>query len=195
MITLASLSPSRAAILRASGVAFEVAASGVNEAAVKARLLEQGCGPRGIAVALADEKALAVSARREGLVIGADQTLDLSGELMDKADDLAGARRHLERLVGRTHVLHAAVTLARGGAALWRCVSSPRLHVRAASEAFLDNYLASEGSSVLGSVGCYHLEGSGAQLMERVEGDYFSVLGLPLIELLSALRAHGALTA
>lgn len=192
-ITLASLSASRAAILGASGVSFEVAASGVDEAVLKARLLNEGRGPREIAVALADEKALAVSARRDGLVIGADQTLEIGGELMDKAKDLSGARRRLERLRGRVHVLHAAVTLARDDAVLWRCVSSPRLHVRAASDAFLDDYLTREGAAILGSVGCYYLEGLGAQWMERVEGDYFAVLGLPLIELLGALRDLGAL--
>jgi septum formation protein len=193
-ITLASLSSSRAAMLRASGVAFEVAPSCVDEAVLKTRLLGAGRGPGEIAAALADEKALAVSRQRDGLVVGADQTLDLSGALMDKAEDLLAVRRHLELLRGRAHVLHAAVALSRRGEVLWRCLSSPVIHVRAFSAAWLDDYISGQGESLLDSAGCYHLEGAGAQMMERIEGDFFAVLGLPLIELLGALRAHGALS-
>lgn len=193
MIVLASASAVRAKMLRDSGVSFELVSSGVDEAAPKARLLKAGASPREIAQHLAEAKGLAVSSRGVGLVIGADQTLDLDGELIDKAEDLSEARERLQRLRGRSHTLHTAVALARSGEVIWRLTASPRLLMRDFTDTYLDAYLAASGEAVLSSVGCYHLEGSGAQLFERIEGDYFSVLGLPLIELLGALRSEGAL--
>ena len=192
-VVLASKSASRSAMLRAAGVAFETAGAGVDEAAAKAELLAKGAGPREIAEHLARLKALAVSAGRPGLVIGADQTLDLDGRLFDKAETCAEARAHLTALRGRAHSLHTAAVVAEDGEIVWRATESPRLTVRGFSDEFLDGYLARGGAALLGSVGCYLLEGEGAQLFERIEGDYFAVLGLPLLPLLEFLRSRGAL--
>ena len=191
MIILASASPTRARMLKDAGIAFEVAASGLDEAVAKARLSAVGAHPQQVAEHLAEAKALAVAAARQALVIGADQTLDLDGALLDKAADLNAARVRLEGLRDRTHRLHSAAAIARGGEVIWRCTSSPTLTMRAFSDGFLDGYLATCGEAAVRSLGCYHLEGRGAQLIDRVEGDYFAVLGLPLIELLAALRDLG----
>ncbi len=193
-IVLASKSPSRQAVLQAAGVAFEAVGSGVDEEAVKAQLLREGTGPREIALRLAEAKAIAVSARRpEAIVIGADQTLDLDGALFDKVETTAEARARLQHLRGKPHLLHSAVVAAQGGAVVWRRLESPRLVMRAASDAFIDAYLARHGAALLGSVGCYQLENDGVQLFEQVEGDYFAILGLPLTPLLNLLRETGAL--
>jgi septum formation protein len=192
-VVLASRSSSRAAILRGAGVTFEIAGSGVDEAAVKTVLLAEGAGPRAIAERLAAAKAADVSQATPALVIGADQTLDLEGVLGDKVATLAEARARLRALRGRRHTLHAAVALARQGEILWRTTQSPSLVMRDFSDDFLEGYLARAGEALTGSVGCYYLEGEGAQLFERIEGDYFAVLGLPLLPLLERLRHFGAL--
>ncbi len=193
MIILASASVTRARMLKEAGIAFEVAASGLDEAAAKARLKAGGASPRQVAEHLAELKALAVLSAPEALVIGADQTLDLDGALLDKAEDVNGARARLESLRGRSHQLHTAAAIARGGEVIWRRASSPTLTMRPFSDGFLDRYLACGGEAAVHSLGCYYLEGAGAQLFDRVEGDYFAVLGLPLIELLAALRGLGAI--
>ena len=194
-VTLASRSSARQMILRNAGVAFEAVSPGVDEDAAKAGLLAERVTPRDIADALAEMKAVKVSARRPGLVIGADQTLDLGGALIDKVDTLEAARQRLLALRGTTHKLHSAVVVARDGLPIWRTVESPRLSVRPFSEAWLDDYLASRGEAVLWSVGCYELEREGVQLFDRIDGDYFAIVGLPLIGLLDFLRLHGALAA
>ncbi len=194
-VVLASTSASRSTLLRNAGVAFESVSPGVDEDAAKAALLGEGAGPRDIADALAELKAIRVSGRRPGLVIGADQTLDLDGELIDKAGSLDEARDRLIRLRGRRHRLHSAVVVARDGSPIWREVQTASLEVRDFSDDFLDSYLARLGPAVLSSVGCYHLEGEGVQLFHRIEGDYFAILGLPLNGLLDLLRRHGALAA
>ncbi|HEY5288914.1 MAG TPA: nucleoside triphosphate pyrophosphatase [Caulobacteraceae bacterium] len=193
MIVLASASSTRAALLRAAGVTFEVVSSGVDEGAVKTRMLRSDAIANEIAGELALAKALAVSASRSDLVIGADQTLELDGELFDKVETLDDARERLRQLRGRTHTLHSAVALARNGETLWQAVTSPKLTMRAFSDTWLETYLATAGEAALNSVGCYNLEGPGAQLFAVIEGDYFSVLGLPLIELLAALRREAVL--
>jgi septum formation protein len=196
VIVLASQSASRAAILRSAGVAFETAAAGIDEAAEKQRLIAAGDGPREVAERLAHLKAVTVSAERpQALVIGADQTLELDGALHDKAANLDEARARLTELRGKRHRLHAALTVARAGASIWRTTESPVLTMRRFSPAFLDGYLARNGQAMLGSVGCYQLEGEGAQLFEAIEGDYFAILGLPLLPLLDFLRREGALAA
>jgi len=195
VITLASQSASRAAILRGAGVPFEIASPGVDEAAAKASLLAEGAGPREVADALAELKAVKVSRGRDGLVIGADQTLELDGALYDKAPDIPAARARLRALRGKPHRLHAAVVVARDGRVQWRDLQSATLVMRNFSDAFLDAYLAQEGEAALGSVGCYRLEGLGAQLFEKVEGDYFAILGLPLWGLLEVLRTEQLLSA
>lgn len=188
-LILASKSASRSALLRGAGVAFETAGSGVDEDETKRRML--GEGPRAVARALAAEKAVAVSRRGPGLVIGADQTLDLGGTLFDKAEGLVEAKDRLMILRGRTHLLHSAVALAEDGKVVWEETVSASLTMRFFSEAFLDGYLQRGGENLLGSVGCYMLEGEGAQLFDSIDGDYFTILGLPLFGLLAELRRRG----
>lgn len=194
-VILASKSAARRAILTGAGVAHEAAVAGVDEDAVKVEMLAKGAGPREIAEALAEIKAVRVSHGRPGLVIGADQTLDLAGALYDKAETVAAARERLQILRGKPHQLHSAVVVARDGAPIWREVATATLTMRDFSDAFLDQYLATEGEQALGSVGCYRLEGPGAQLFSKIEGDYFTILGLPLMGLLDLLRAHGEISA
>ncbi len=180
-------------MLAGAGVSFEALPSQVDEAALKSCV---GGPPEALAAALAQAKAQAVSALHpEALVIGGDQLLVCGGTIYDKPRDLAEAATHLRALSGQTHELVTAVCLVQGGAQLWSHVESAHLSMRSFSEAFLQTYLAAEGTELLHCVGAYRLEGLGAQLFTRVEGDYFTVLGLPLLALLDALRARGALPA
>jgi septum formation protein len=190
-ITLASQSRVRGDLLRAAGVAIETASPGVDEDAVKERL--SGSSPRHIAGVLADEKALAVSGARDGLVIGADQTLEFEGRLYDKARDVAEARTRLMQFRGKPHQLHAAVSLARGDTVIWRETVTATLTMRDFTDAWLGDYLAGNDEDILSSVGCYQLENIGVQLFSAIEGDYFAILGLPMLGLLEALRREGAL--
>jgi septum formation protein len=128
------------------------------------------------------------------LVIGADQTLELDGRLFDKPADLAEARAQLLALRGRSHKLHAAVALVRGGGILWRTLETATLQMRQFSEAFLAQYLVAEAGEILQCVGAYRLEGLGAQLFEAIDGDYFTILGLPLVGVLQALRSIGEIS-
>lgn len=192
-VILASTSRARGALLAGAGVAFTAESPGVDEAEAKGRLLSEGADPKKVAEVLAGLKAVAVSARKPGLVIGADQTLELDGELFDKAENLEQARVRLAAMRGRTHRLHSAVVVAQNGAPVWETTDTAHLHMRDFSDRFLDAYLAESGPELLGSVGCYLLEGPGVQLFERIEGDYFTILGLPLLGLLEFLRQQGAL--
>jgi septum formation protein len=193
-LILASASPARAALLRAAGVAHEIEPARVDEEAVKAGLDAAGARPRDAADALAELKALRVSARRPGrLVLGADQTAELAGARLDKPRDREAARAQLRALRGATHALHSAAALALDGAVIWRHVGLARLTMRGFSDAFLEDYLDRMGERATRTVGGYELEGEGVQLFARVEGDHFTVLGLPLIPLLDVLRARGEL--
>ncbi len=192
-ITLASQSAARSLILAGAGVVFDTVVSGVDEDLVKARIQGAGGAPRSCALALAEIKALTVASTIPGLVIGADQTLEFEGALYDKAATLDEARARLLALRDAPHHLHSAVVLVRGDEVLWSDVSTATLTVRDFSLEFLDHYLALEGQALLGSVGCYRLEGPGAQLFSSIQGDYFAILGLPLLGLLDQLRSHGAL--
>jgi len=192
-VILASKSAARRAVLDGVGVLFEAATAGVDEDAVKTALLAEGATPREIAEALAELKAVKIAARRPGLVIGADQTLEFEGGLYDKVETVDAARERLRLLRGRPHQLHSAVVVAKDGAPVWRELASATLVMRDFSDAFLEAYLAAEGEAALGSVGCYRLEGPGAQLFDRIEGDYFAILGLPLLALLEFLRNHQVL--
>ena len=194
-ITLASKSAARRAVLTGAGVPHEAAAAGVDEDAVKASLLAEGAGPRAVADALAELKAIRVSAKTAGLVIGADQTLDLEGALYDKVEDLAAARERLKLLRGKTHKLHSAVVVAKDGQAIWREVVSASLTMREFSDAFLEAYLAVEGDAALGSVGCYRLEGRGGRGGCGGGGGGCAFRGLPRVGRLDLLRRHGELAA
>lgn len=190
-LILASASAARRRMLEAAGLAFEVEVPRVDEESAKASLRAEGLNPRALADALAELKALSVSRQRAGFVIGADQMLALEGETLDKPKHRDEARAHLQQLRGRTHELITAAVVAAEGAVVWRHIDTPRLKMRAFTDTFLDAYLDRAGETALASVGAYQLEGLGAQLFERVEGDYFSVLGLPLLSLLAFLREHG----
>jgi septum formation protein len=194
-VVLASKSLARRAVLEGAGVPVEIAVAGVDEEAVKASMLAEGATPRDIADALAELKALKVARARPELVVGADQTLEFEGGLYDKVANLDEARERLKLLRGKPHRLHSAVVVARDGAPVWRELASATLTMRNFSDGFLEDYLATEGAAALGSVGCYRLEGPGAQLFSKIEGDYFAILGMPLLGLLEFLRQHGALSA
>jgi septum formation protein len=188
---LASTSATRQDMLRNAGLAFTAAPSGVDEAALKQNFTGP---PAALAVALARAKAQAVAARHPGaLVLGADQLLLCEGRVFDKPASLTEAADHLRALSGHAHQLVTAAVVVRDGAGVWDHVETATLHVRPLSEAFIADYLAAEGEAVCASVGAYRLEGLGAQLFTRVEGDVFTILGLPLLPLLGFLRAHGGL--
>lgn len=191
-LILASASEVRARVLKGAGVDFDIHPAHVDEEAVKDSLLAAKAPLRDVADALAELKALRVSANRpDALVLGADQVLAFEGELVNKCASLDEARTLLRRLRGRSHQLISALVLAKAGGAIWRRAETATLKMRDFSDRFLDDYLASEGEELLKGVGCYRLESRGAQLFERVEGDYFTVLGLPLQSLLAVLRQHG----
>lgn len=190
-LILASGSVIRRKILEAADVPVIVEKPRVDEEAVKAGLRAEGVKPRDQADALAEVKALSVSNLKHGFVLGADQMLALGDNVFDKPADRAAARAQLQLLRGKTHMLICAAVIAKDGAVIWRHIETPRLKMREFSDAFLDDYLDRIGEAAYASVGGYQLEGLGSQLFDRVEGDYFSVLGLPLLPLLAFLREHG----
>lgn len=191
-LVLASGSASRARMLAAAGVDCVIDPADIDEQALMPADADAGA----TALALAGLKALAVSAHHPGLlVLGGDSILDFAGERISKSPDKAAAKALLTRLSGHTHRIVSAAVLVRDGAVVWRHVGEGTLTMRPLSEAFLEAYLAAEAPAVLASVGCYHLEGRGAQLFDRIDGDFFSILGLPLLPLLAALRAQGLLQA
>jgi septum formation protein len=196
-VILASRSAARARLLRAAGVTFVAAEALVDEASVRDSLHAAGVPAEDAAVALAELKAGSVAARvpEEAIVLGADQLLEVDGAWLDKPADAAAARAQLLRLRGREHRLVSGVVAFRGGSRVWHHVDVARLWLRPFSDSFVDAYLAAAGPGLLGSVGAYELEGLGAQLMGRVEGDYFTILGLPLLPLLQFLREQGVLDA
>lgn len=193
-VVLASGSAVRAALLRSAGVSTTVDIPGVDEAEIKAGMLAEGADAAAIAETLAQLKAQRVSQRhRQQLVVGADQVLSCDGRLYDKPGTLTEAREQLLSLRGRRHQLSSAVALVRGGNRLWHHIGRATLTMREFSEDFLDHYLQATGKAVCEIVGGYQLEGLGSQLFADVDGDYFTILGLPLLPLLDILREQGVL--
>ncbi|BBK39756.1 Maf-like protein [Allostella sp. ATCC 35155] len=191
-VILASASRVRASLLTAAGLTFEVVVSAVDEDEIKRSLRADGADVATAADTLALAKAQRVSQRHPGaLVIGADQILDCNGTWFDKPPDIAHARAQLFALRGRSHILATAVCVVRNGERIWHARAQPRLTMRTFTADFLDRYLEREGASVLSSVGAYRLEGLGVQLFAAIDGDHFSILGLPLLPLLEFLRQHG----
>ena len=189
-IILASRSPFRQMLLRNAGLTFEAMAAAIDERAIEDSLSADRLSPAEVALALAQAKARDVaSGRPEALVIGSDQTLSLGERVFHKPADLSDAREHLRAMSGRTHELNSAVVLVENGAIAWRHVSTARLTMRLLSDDFIGRYLDRVGQSVLASVGAYQLEGEGIQLFEHIEGDYFTILGLPMLPLLAQLRS------
>jgi septum formation protein len=193
-LVLASASTIRAQLLAAAGVYFRIEPIELDEGLLKQVCRAEGRDAADCALALAEVKARQVAARfGRAVVIGADQFL-VCGEIwFDKPADLGQARTQLRALRGRTHELVTAVCAVQGGSRLWHAVSRPRLTMRHFNDAFLDDYIAAEKADILGSVGAYRLEGRGVQLFECIEGDYFAILGLPLLELLGFLRTTGVI--
>ncbi|MDY0872171.1 Maf family protein [Dongia rigui] len=195
-LVLASGSAARAKMLRDAGVTLEIIKPAVDEDELKASYRAEGADVIDTAIALAEMKAQAVSRKQDGrYVLGADQMLECEGVWFDKPADIAAARAQLKALRGRKHHLISAAVLVKDGQRLWHHVDRAELTMRDVSDEFLEWYLALAGDAVTASVGAYHLEGLGAQLMTRVRGDFFTVLGLPLLPVLAILRSHGMLRA
>jgi len=197
MIILASQSASRKAMLAAAGVEFTAEAAGVDEESVKAAMIGEGTDGRRLADALAELKAIKVSRRHpSALVLGCDSTVAAEdGTLIDKAESREDSRTQLQGLRGTTHKLTSAAVVALGGEPIWRHVDTAKLTMRPFSDTFLDSYLDREWPAIGGCVGGYRLEGLGVQLFSRIDGDHFTILGLPLLPLLDWLRERGELRA
>ena len=192
-IILASGSQSRRAVLTAAGIEADTIKPNVDEDAAKASFRASDMKVRDQAMQLAELKSVKISMREPGLVIGCAQMLSLDGEAFDKPVDLADARNHLVKLSGKTHTLETAIVISEEGKPVWRHLARPKLTVRPLSGAFIDTYVETVGEPLLSTVGAYQLEGLGAQLFTRIDGDYFSILGLPLLPLLDYLRTRGVL--
>jgi septum formation protein len=193
-IVLASASPSRRALLENAGIAFTARPAEIDERTVEAPLAASGAAPAEIAMTLAEAKALDVArGEPEAVVIGADQVLAAGARRWNKPATIAEARHQLMELSGHTHELHSAMAVARGRKLIWRHAEIARMTMHPLSVATIDAYLDSAGDAALSSVGAYQIEGPGIQLFERIEGDYFAILGLPLLPLLSFLRSEGVI--
>ena len=192
-LILASGSATRAKMLRDAGLAIETATPAVDEAEVKASLKATGASASDVAEALAEMKAQRISPRFPGhLVLGSDQMLECERRWLDKPGSREAAREQLTMLRGREHSLITSAVLVRDGVRIWHHTDRATLRMRVFSDAFLESYLDEAEESVLSSVGAYHLEGLGAQLFEQVRGDFFTILGLPLLPVLAILRELGA---
>lgn len=194
MIVLSSSSTTRRKLLTQTGLHFKTAKPPVDETVIKTKLKNAGATAEQVAENLAESKANSVAAILPGAhVIGADQMLECDGVWYDKPASREGAKAHLKSLRGKTHKLITAAVIAYEGRIVWRLVDTAHMTMRDFSDEFLDRYLEKAGEGVIHSVGAYQLEGAGAQLFDKVEGDFFSILGLPLIPLLAGLRETGAL--
>lgn len=192
-IILASGSASRRALLAGAGVPARSIKPNVDEDSAKAAMRAENMSVRDQAMRLAEMKALKISRTEPGLVIGGDQMLNLEGEAFDKPDNLTAAADHLRNLSGKTHTLETAIVIAENGEFIWRHLARPKLTVRTLGEGFITSYIDHCRDALLTTVGAYQLEGMGAQIFSKIEGDYFSILGLPLLPLLDYLRVRGVL--
>lgn len=193
-LLLASQSAGRANILRAAGLSFETSPAHIDEEGLTAALQAEGQSPRNIADALAEAKAIKISSRLPGvIVLGADSVLALDdGVMLTKPDDKDDAKAQLRTMAGRRHRLFSAVVAARDGQAIWRHVDVAKLSMRALSDSFIDAYVEQNWDSIRWTVGCYEIEGAGVQLFDRVEGDPWTIIGLPMLPLLQWLRTIGS---
>lgn len=194
-LILASGSASRAMLLRNAGIPFVKIPSTVDEDQIKDECLFRGFTPKAIAMRLAEAKAQQVALANPGLVLGGDQVLQLDNDLISKSPDMAAARDLLKRMSGKTHYLHAGMALCENGHLIWSSVETAEMTVRPLTGAFIDRYLEEAGEKLLSTVGNYMLEGSGVHLFDAIRGDYFTVLGLPLLPLLGKLRQLKVLNA
>lgn len=193
-IILASGSKIRATLLRNAGLEIEVSPARVDEVALKSALLQEDATPRDVADALAEIKAQKISAKQpEAIVIGCDQILELKGSIFDKPTSPDDAHAQLKALSGQTHRLMSACVLYQGGEPLWRHVGVARMFIHTLSDTYIQDYVDRNWDEIQHCVGCYQLEAEGARLFSRIEGDNFTVLGLPLLELLSYLSLRGTL--
>jgi len=193
-LVLASKSSGRRAMLENAGLVFDTDAANVDEESVKEALKAEGAPVERAAEALAELKARRVSPRHpDAFVLGADSMLECEGRWFDKAQTMAEARAQLVALSGREHKLVTSAVLVRGDERIWHHTAVARLTVRALSESFLDDYLAAIGDQALSSVGCYQVEGRGLQLFSSIKGDFYAIVGLPMVALLEQLRALGEL--
>lgn len=192
-VILASGSQSRQALLAGAGVEAETVKPNLDEDAFKSAMRAQGASVADQAMRLAELKAIKVSEQRAGLTIGGDQMLSLGNRVFDKPEDMDAARTHLEALSGQTHRLETAIVVAEEGRIVWRHLAQPELTMRPLTLGFIDKYIATLGDDVLSTVGSYKLESLGSQLFSEIKGDYFSILGLPLLPLLDYLRIRGVI--
>jgi septum formation protein len=196
-LVLASKSPFRARLMSNAGLDFETGSADVDERAIEVPLVKAGLPPDDVAQVLAEAKALAVWDtgywHPDALILGCDQTLDLGGKRLHKPADMEQARRQILDLSGKTHHLHSAMALVVGGETVWRHVSTAHLTMRPLTAEAVGRYCAKAEDAVLQSVGGYQIEGRGIQLFERIEGDYFTIVGLPLLPLLQELRNRGVI--
>jgi septum formation protein len=191
-LILASGSSSRRTLLENAGLEFEVVPAELDERAAEAPLLKSGAPMEDVALALAMAKATMVSDAHAGaLVVGGDQMLELDGERLTKPADMEAARHQLRKLSGKTHTLHSAAVCARDGEIVWQHVEPAHVTIRPLTPQFIGRYLAAVGPAALSSVGAYQVESRGIQLFEKIDGDFFAILGLPLVPLLAFLRSQG----
>ena len=192
-IILASGSPIRKQILEDSGVMFEVVVKSIDEASIKSSMIKEGANNLSIVSALAELKSIKVSSETPGLVIGADQIMVFDGAIYDKPKTREEARERLITIRNKTHYLMGSVVVSEGGVSVWRHSSKVELRVRNFTDKFIENYIDQEGDALLQTVGAYRFEKRGSQLFSSVKGDFFSVLGLPLLPLLDYLRTRNAI--
>lgn len=191
-LILASKSPFRAKLLSDAGIKFTAQKANIDERAIEAPLFHSGTTPEEVALILAEAKAIEVSERfPHALIIGCDQTLSLGDEIYHKPENMDEARRRLLELSGKTHQLNSAVALVQNGQTVWRHIAVAQMTMRSLEPAFIGRHLARVGDIALSSVGAYQIEREGIQLFEKIEGDYFTIIGLPLLPLLKELRARG----